>query len=104
MEEAAHNPVPDGKFVKVACVHKSVHPNYRVVAACGGLLSFVGASAFALGMAIHNEWLANQHVPEARKSSIYYCATGLEIPMHEPCGEMKGQRDILCLPPISSIS
>jgi hypothetical protein len=51
-------------------------------------------SAFALGMAIHNERLANQHVPEARKSSIYYCATGHEIPMYEPCKEMKGQRDI----------
>jgi hypothetical protein len=24
MEEAAKHPVPDGKFVKVACVHKSV--------------------------------------------------------------------------------
>jgi hypothetical protein len=24
MEEAAKHPLPDGKFVKVACVHKSV--------------------------------------------------------------------------------
>jgi hypothetical protein len=24
MEEAAKHPVPDGKFIKVACVHKSV--------------------------------------------------------------------------------
>jgi len=24
MEEAAKRPVPDGEFVKVACVHKSV--------------------------------------------------------------------------------
>ena len=24
MEEAAKHPVPDGKYVKVACVHKSV--------------------------------------------------------------------------------
>jgi hypothetical protein len=24
MEEAAKHPAPDGKFVKVACVHKSV--------------------------------------------------------------------------------
>ena len=55
---------------------------------------FIGAGAFAVGMAIHNEALANQHVPQARESSIYYCATGEEIPLYEPCRERKDQRDI----------
>jgi hypothetical protein len=55
---------------------------------------FVGPGAFALGMAIHNEALANHRVPQARESSIYYCATGLEFPAFEPCKEMKSQRDI----------
>jgi hypothetical protein len=54
----------------------------------------IGAAAFAVGMAIHNEALANQHVPQARESSIYYCATGEEMPLYEPCKEMKAERDI----------
>ena len=40
-------------------------------------------------MAIHNESLANQRGPEARKSSIYYCTTGEEIPLYEPCKDRK---------------
>jgi len=55
---------------------------------------FIGAGAFAVGIAIHNEALANQHAPQARESSIYYCATGDEMPLFEPCKERKDQRDI----------
>jgi hypothetical protein len=62
-------------------------PNYRVVAAWSGFLLFIGAGAFALGMAIHNEAIAQQQAP--RPEPIYYCATGVK-----PCKEMKGQRNI----------
>src|SRR5215475_1628571 len=67
-------------------------PNYPVVLAWGGLLLFIGAGAFAVGMAIHNETLAKQQAP--RPEPIYYCATGVEMPAFEPCKEMKDQRDI----------
>jgi hypothetical protein len=43
-------------------------------------------------MAIHNETLAAQRPPQPEP--IYYCATGDEMPLFEPCKEMKGQRDI----------
>jgi len=39
--------------------------------------------ALAVGMAIHNETLANRRVPQARESSIYYCATGDEMSLFE---------------------
>jgi hypothetical protein len=52
----------------------------------------IGAAAFALGMAIHSETLAQQRPP--RPEPIYYCATGVEFPAFEPCKEMKGTRDI----------
>ena len=55
---------------------------------------FIGAGAFAIGMAIHNEAYANHLVPQARESSIYYCATGEEMPLYEPCRDRKDQRDI----------
>jgi hypothetical protein len=45
-------------------------------------------------MAIHNETLANRAVRQARESSIYYCATGDEMSLFEPCKEMNAQRDI----------
>jgi hypothetical protein len=67
-------------------------PDYPVVLAWGVFMLFIGAGAFALGMAIHNEALAKQPTP--RPEPIYYCATGVEMPMYEPCKEMKGQRDI----------
>lgn len=51
---------------------------------------FIGAGAFALGIAIHNEAHAQQHAP--RLEQIYYCAAGVEMPAFEPCKEMKGQR------------
>ena len=60
--------------------------------AWAGFLLFIGVGAFALGMAIHNEALAKQHAP--RSAPIYYCATGVEMPLYEPCKEMKGHRDI----------
>jgi hypothetical protein len=47
-------------------------PDYRVVAAWSAFLIFLGSGALVIGMAMHNDALANQHVPEARKSSIYY--------------------------------
>jgi hypothetical protein len=65
-----------------------------VVAAWGGLLVFIGAGAFALGMAIQNEAIAHYPVPQVRESPIYYCATGEEMPLYEPCKERKDQRDI----------
>ena len=67
-------------------------PNYRVVAAWSGFLIFIGAGAFGLGMAIHNEAVAEQHA--LHPQPIYYCATGVEMPAFEPCKEMKGQRHI----------
>jgi hypothetical protein len=57
-------------------------PDYRVVAAWSGFLLFIGAGAFALGMAIHNEAIAQQHTPHPEP--IYYCATGEEMPLYEP--------------------
>jgi hypothetical protein len=66
--------------------------DYRLVAAWSGLLVLIGAGAFALGMGIHNQELAAQG--RKRPEPIYYCATGVEMPMYEPCKEMKGQRDI----------
>jgi hypothetical protein len=67
-------------------------PDYRVVAVWSGFLLFIGAGAFALGMGIHNETLAQQHAP--RPESIYYCATGVEMPPFDPCKDRKDQRDI----------
>jgi hypothetical protein len=50
------------------------------------------AGAFALGMAIHNESLAQQQ--PAHPESLYYCATGPEMPAFAPCKQMKSQRNI----------
>ena len=63
------------------------------MAAWSGFLLFIGAGAFAVGMAIHNEALASHRVPQARESSIYYYATGAVFPAFEPCEEMKGLRE-----------
>ena len=59
--------------------------------ACSGFLLFIGLGVFALGMAIQNEAIAEQHTPCPKP--IYYCATGAELPAFEPCKEMRGQRD-----------
>jgi hypothetical protein len=67
-------------------------PDYRVFAAWSGFLLCIGAGAFALGVAIHNEAHAKQRAP--RPEPIYYCATGEEMPLHEPRKERKDQRDI----------
>ena len=67
-------------------------PNYQLVAAWSAFLIFLGAGAFVIGMAIHNETLAAQHPPHP--APIYYCATGEEIPLYEPCKDRKDQRDI----------
>jgi len=45
-------------------------------------------------MATHNEAHASHLVPQSRESSIYYCATGEEMPLYEPCKEMKVERKI----------
>ena len=45
-----------------------------------------------IGMAIHNETLAAQRPPQPEP--IYYCATGDEMPLFEPCKEMKAERNI----------
>jgi hypothetical protein len=62
------------------------------VAAWSAFLLFIGVGAFVVGMAIHNEAIAQP--PKPRPEPIYYCATGEEIPLYEPCKERKGQRDI----------
>ena len=67
-------------------------PNYPVVLAWSAFLFFVGAGAFVVGMAIHNEATAKSPAPPPEP--IYYCAAGAELPAFEPCKEMKGQRDI----------
>jgi hypothetical protein len=66
--------------------------DYRAVAAWSAFLLFIGAGAFALGMVIRNEAIAQQHT--LRPAPIYYCATGVEMPAFEPCKKVKGQRDI----------
>jgi len=43
-------------------------------------------------MAIHNETLAARR--PSHREPIYYCATGDEMPLFEPCKEMKSQSDI----------
>ena len=53
---------------------------------------FIGAGAWVIGMAIHNQAVAQQRPP--LPEPIYYCATGVEIPAFEPCKEMKSPRDI----------
>jgi hypothetical protein len=67
-------------------------PDYRVVAAWSAFQLFIGAGALVVGMAIHNEAIAQP--PKPRPEPIYYCATGQEFPAFEPCKEMKGRRDI----------
>jgi hypothetical protein len=67
-------------------------PNYPVVAAWSAFLLFIGAGAFVLGIAIHNEAIAQPLKP--RPEPIYYCATGVEMPLYEPCRDRKDQRRI----------
>jgi hypothetical protein len=66
--------------------------DYRVALAWLGLMLFIGAGAFAIGMTIHSEAIAQQQA--LRPGPIYYCATGVEMPMYEPCKEMKDQKEI----------
>jgi hypothetical protein len=49
---------------------------------------FLGAGAFVVGLAIHNETLAAQRPPQPEP--IYYCATGEEMPLYEACKESEG--------------
>ena len=55
-------------------------------------LLFIGAGGFVVGMAIHNEATAKSPAPPPEP--IYYCATGEEIPLYEPCKDRKDQQDI----------
>jgi hypothetical protein len=66
--------------------------DYPAVAACSAFLLLIGVGAFVVGMAIHNESLAQRQPP--RPEPIYCYATGEEIPPYEPCKERKDQRDI----------
>jgi hypothetical protein len=43
-------------------------------------------------MIIHNEAIAKQHAP--RPEPVYYCSTGVEMPLFEPCKEMRDRKDI----------
>ena len=67
-------------------------PDYRVVAAWSGFLLFIGAGVFALCMAIHNE--ATAQPPGPHHEQTYYCVTGEEMPLYEPCKDRKDQRGI----------
>jgi hypothetical protein len=67
-------------------------PNYQSVAAWSAFLLFICAGALAVGMAIHNETLAAQR--PLRPEPIYYCATGEEMPLYEPCNDRKDQRGV----------
>jgi hypothetical protein len=67
-------------------------PNYPVIASWGAFMLLIGAGAFVLGMAFHNE--AHAKPPAPRPEPIYYCATGEEIPLYEPCKERKDERNI----------
>jgi hypothetical protein len=83
------------KYVADYAVHlrlQAPSSNYRAVAAWSGILLFIGAGAFALGMAIHNE--SSDQQKRAHPEPLYYCVTGLEMPVFAPCKEMKGQRNI----------
>jgi hypothetical protein len=66
-------------------------PNYRVALAWVAVSLVFGAVTFGLGMAIHGE---KQRVSQARDSSIYYCATGVEFPEFQLCKEQNDRRDI----------
>jgi hypothetical protein len=44
-------------------------------------------------MALHNQALAAQE-HERHMDPIYYCATGAELPMYEPCKDRKDERNI----------
>jgi hypothetical protein len=67
-------------------------PNYLVVLSWVGFLLFIGAGGWVVGMVLHNEALAKQQT--SHPASIYYCSTGVDMPMYEPCKDMKYQRDI----------
>jgi hypothetical protein len=58
-----------------------------------GFLLLIGAGVWWFGMTIPNAQ-AHHRVPQAGKTSIYYCATGVELPAFLPCKNMKAQRDI----------
>ena len=64
MEEAAKHPTSSSRWRERA-------PDYQLVAAWAGFLLFIGAGAFALDTAIHNETLAAQHPPQPEL--IYRC-------------------------------
>jgi hypothetical protein len=77
-------------------------PDYRVVAAWSGFLAFIGAGAFALGMAIHNEATAKPPAlhsagPAHNLERIFYAILRLkagrsEIVATKSVGELFGHQ------------
>src|SRR6516225_5421806 len=65
MEEATKHPVPEGKYLRP----QERASDYQLVAAWSAFLIFLGAGAFVIGKAIHNETLAAQKPP--RPEPIY---------------------------------
>jgi hypothetical protein len=66
-------------------------PNYPIALVWGGILLCVAVGALFTGMAIHDARAAQQ---VQHPTAIYYCSTGVEMPMFEPCKEMKDQRNV----------
>jgi hypothetical protein len=64
---------------------------YTVSMAWGVMMLVIGAGAWVIGLTIHPGAHALQHIH--RPQPIYYCSTD-EMPLFEPCKEMKDQRDI----------
>ena len=88
----SQSPVARGQVRQGGVRPQERAPDYPVVAAWSGFLLFIWAGAWVVGMAIHSETLAAQRQPQPEP--IYYCATGEEIPLYEPCKDRKDQRDI----------
>jgi hypothetical protein len=73
-------------------VHPQKHAtNYPVTLGWAGLLLCIGVGAWEVCLAIHDARAAQQ-APHA--AAIYYCSTGVEMPIFEPCKEMKDQKNI----------
>jgi hypothetical protein len=72
-------------------------PDYRVVAAWSGFLAFIGAGAFALGMAIHNEATAKPPAlhsagPAHNLERIFYAILHLKTGCSDSCDHVCERR------------
>lgn len=81
--------MPAGKY-EGAVRPQERAPNYPIVAAWSGFLLLIGAGAFALGMAIHNE--ATAKPPTLRRSTT---ARRAKRYLYEPCEDRKYQRYLI---------